>query len=969
MFHGSSEDYRLVVEPLYREEATKLIQEVYRLYFKLKRLDANKKLELAKSPQTITDAELEQLEKDIVDTRHKLHACRKKSFRKLQEPEEQSYLGELVRSIKDKNYEQIDYSEPEFTRYLFAALRKDLINHEEMLTAKLMYESLIAFNQGKVPANPQAQFSQFNLGDSDGPYDPSQDISYWTSENSQQLAASTGDKQYYTINLPHQVAVKYLYMRLQDMRISEQLGRYLIAYINSKSCRQSQKNKAIAAVNAFNGFNNESVRKVNAKLLQKFIRQHEAESINLFLDDTDYSGMQESEIPEYVSQLADARFMKSFDRLANGMPMLCVSPQRIDGKPASPVLSFVLPTISTFNNLQNIVHGAEATIPVAVAGQENVRMIRAYDEIPSLADGEKSQIQQNLELLTPTAGRLSKHARPIEVTHPDADKTDKPHGSDCHDFLLTWHDLFHAWRNGSNYKALIRRLRVLHDEKAGLAKDPNGMSKVLWKLTDLDISQGIWLRKLAKSASSSNLSQDAQKIDIFVGKLYAAGDLDYTCELDDNYLLLYDMTSPENQAIWDYLIPVADMFKNYAKYQSELQSRPYVNLFFEKYRNVAEYRQLNPEASIFEVILHNFLTPAELADDLLIKYLRQLPENDLVYWSKNNGLCFDKSVREKYPDLEWRLRDNSRSKIREFLQAEILESCSVEEDLVALKKEHIELRKTFADWSIENTEYAKWLTIDIDADASIFAYKKSNQKIQRFMEIIDKHKLMLDEYALVGSFLPDVYADEKASFIELLDSNNLELEDDVEVAVLSFGYNLSKEVSTMCQDALIDLKQSFGFGEVDKAMQSYISKLQQELKIIPNALKRTSDLYDEIVRQQQCLKSMKPLMDTVQTYNRELTFFNLFFILLHLNLWIYARIISEAMSKIPVADRSKVMELETDAARKVQAAVQAHSMYLQKTQEMTDQLLSPQNSSVSEPLAGDLDFTAPLGRGLSISVC
>ena len=271
--------------------------------------------ELAKNPGMLASNKLKQLEQEIAATRQKLQACRKKPFQKLQEPVDDRYLVNLVKHIQAKNYAQIDYSEPEFTRYLFAALRLGKITQDEMLTAKLMYESLIAFNQGKVPENSQAQFSRFNLGDEQGPYDPSQDIPYWTPENSEKLQASNEDKQYYTINLPHQVAVKYLFQCLQDEKISEQLGRYLLAYINSKKCSQQQKDKAIAAVCAFNSSDNDQdVRKRKANYLQQFIRQHESEDVNYFIDNTGYPNMLDEEVPEYISQLADSMFMASFDR-------------------------------------------------------------------------------------------------------------------------------------------------------------------------------------------------------------------------------------------------------------------------------------------------------------------------------------------------------------------------------------------------------------------------------------------------------------------------------------------------------------------------------------------------------------------------------------------------------------------------------------------------------------------------------
>ena len=82
----------------------------------------------------------------------------------------------------------------------------------------------------------------------------------------------------------------------------------------------------------------------------------------------------------------------------------------------------------------------------------------------------------------------------------------------------------------------------------------------------------------------------------------------------------------------------------------------------------------------------------------------------------------------------------------------------------------------FKKWSADNAKYAEWLKIDDLSDSqSIFAYTVNNQKIQRFMESINKYKCMLKEYAAVGKLLQVDYVELENSFVNLLNSSVLEL--------------------------------------------------------------------------------------------------------------------------------------------------------------------------------------------------
>jgi hypothetical protein len=117
----------------------------------------------------------------------------------------------------------------------------------QFMTAKLMYESLFAFNLGKMPAEPARQFMKYALGDPDGPYQPNL-ISTWGEQETKTLherleqAAAADQYHYYAINLRHYQTVFFLYITLKkglERRKSEILNDVLFqnnlkAYFKTK---------------------------------------------------------------------------------------------------------------------------------------------------------------------------------------------------------------------------------------------------------------------------------------------------------------------------------------------------------------------------------------------------------------------------------------------------------------------------------------------------------------------------------------------------------------------------------------------------------------------------------------------------------------------------------------------------------------------------------------------------------------
>ncbi len=612
---ASSPDYKKVVEPFYREEAAKTIQSSVRRTIAKRNGDGNK------------------LEKYLP--------------RQLTEFEENEFNEHIKSCVSDCRYADIDYTHPHFIHHLFSALRKGDINMNEMLTAKLMYESLIAFNCGQLPVAEKIQFKEYKLSDINGPYNPS-DITYWGLEEEKKLQEKLSNAEdnkkllYYIINFQRPQTALYLYYAIKNNQLDSKTLNILKNYLNScefagSSQLHSLKEQILTWIDNVEEGNIEN-NDVDEQSLAKI-----AQTI-LFLQ-----GENIKELLNNETERGSICFLESLMRVGSlQVPSICISPDYDIHNPATAVMSFVLPTIETLNVLQTIVHGEETVLPEAVLGQVTTRMIRAYDDIPAAkrADSELQYLRNAnklLHLLYPTAARLQLPSRPIELTHPDVDKTSRPHEVQCYDFWLSWHDILHAWRSGSNYKLLIRQLRNLHDDKAGFAVKKYGMtnpmSKAVWLLTDLDSSAGRFIRE-------SEEEDKSWKTELALDAILILGGFDFSQQKDDNYLLSYSLCkSPED---WGLLLSNRDSLED-------------LNVAIV---NMETYLNNHPNASVVQVILHDLLKPAEPDDDALLTELNLIGFEKFFYWTSNHGLYLNKETLKIFPSADKVLRNNNPDTIR-----------------------------------------------------------------------------------------------------------------------------------------------------------------------------------------------------------------------------------------------------------------------------------------------------------------
>ena len=660
-------DYETVVLPFYREEAARTIQKAFKRF----KARSNAFDKLQKIPRD--QAYRRNLLAHYLATNARLPAI---SSLKINEPEDDGLYAHLTDKVKKGHYEEINFTHPDFIRRLYGCLRAEHITMTELLTIQLMYESLICFNFGKMPQNPRNYFSRHLLSEI-GPYTP-QSISYWGSREEEKLTHLLSDKSideplhYYTIPLPRHIALGFLFFELEEYSQDSHLESMFFHYLQSK--------KDLSPSIRFELFTLLAELRlkptINAPRLRSLLQKIEPNLWGVFTK-THYTSPSSPlnfglNHHQFNKELDTIKFLLALHQTQTQLPMLCLSPQYNAATSDTPLFSFVIPTIKTFIALESICHGSESVLPIAMIGKQSIKMIRAYDEIPAIRHQSTSlhnlsAIQRQLTCLYPTASRLPKPSRPIELNHPDVPGLQKPHDYLCHPFLLSWHDLFHTWRSGSNFKAIFRKLRTMHDEKAGLAQSNTTMSKGSWGGTDIDSSIGGMMRTHLHTHGPIPPYFTARALLV----IFNRAEIDFHQLHDDNYLLVNDIY--QQYEAWSLLLggyhPLSLTPQIYSENLTDSE-RGCLRNFCLLFNDIADYRLKRPEVSVAEIILHNLIAPAEPCDIVLFEKLAQIGYKNCLVWSRNNGLYFKPAIQAALAThlVKPRLRDNTPDKLRHALR-------------------------------------------------------------------------------------------------------------------------------------------------------------------------------------------------------------------------------------------------------------------------------------------------------------
>lgn len=336
--------------------------------------------------------------------------------------------------------------------------------------------------------------------------------------------------------------------------------------------------------------------------------------------------------------ICSIEFLLSLLNLDEQHPTLALSPDYRQEDAKSPVLCFVLLTFEAEKQLQLAVHGCETMHPYSTAGKVTTRMIRVLDE--------------------------QKQSRPIEITHPDIKQCDRPHNYDCHDFMLTWHDRFHCWRAGANFKPLIRYLRKLISKKGVCQKKSSSMSVGIWALSDMDFNLGSSLRKNLNIANRYDSFEVFNKAYINYARHQFISDLlellSRSLDIQDQYSDLFAyfvIDLIRNETVWNEFIkilPGCDSFLELLSTEDpDLQSFLSEKTF--ELKNELELFLANQ--SLLTIIKENSHLPSESIilrcklhllpnAEALCKTIDELGIQQFFYWGINSGLHIHRQFRD-----------------------------------------------------------------------------------------------------------------------------------------------------------------------------------------------------------------------------------------------------------------------------------------------------------------------------------
>ena len=227
---------------------------------------------------------------------------------------------------------------------------------------------------------------------------------------------------------------------------------------------------------------------------------------------------------------------------------------------------------------------------------------------------------------SPEVFGLEKQARPVEMTHPDLVPNPAPHRFKVHNFVLSWHDVFHTWRAGCNmHKPLARYLRTMLEDAKGYS-----MSKAIWKLTDLDYTTSDIRREMADSKNSSNGNTNRR---------FLSNVLEGVCNKSFGEEKLND----------DALILLADFVENKEKWNKMLGEDPnklIAGILFGKDSKAAFSKHCKAMQKIVEknpARSKKFYVLAfrlKAVNPKKVNLCDELEKSDVLKWSRNKGLYF-----------------------------------------------------------------------------------------------------------------------------------------------------------------------------------------------------------------------------------------------------------------------------------------------------------------------------------------
>jgi uncharacterized protein YbcV (DUF1398 family) len=599
-------EYAMMVMPSIREQAARIIQSKYR----------------ATHGKTSADK-----------------IQRHNSLIAITEPSSPELAIEIATIIAQNNYHQLPFDAPEFNRSLLQAFRTQGINKNQLLTANLLFQALSCFNGGTMPTQPANYLKRYAL--MSGPYDFKK-IGYYSKYIGSKIEESAKRQpyHYYTIALqPYQIgALLYFGIDNNKFEMLPYFSKIIDLYVSSLI--DTHKEKATWQ----HGFKHSTEK---AAFIKQLIKKYEPKVKTLIY--VNQHPEANTQYPEAYQEAQSLAFLALI--LAGVSPQMpCVIPTDNSGKN----FSFVIPSMDTMTLLLHSFFGNEYQDFFPIVGSVPTRLIRAMDDVPNHTN---SLTQQLLLSLYPELARLKHPSRAIEITHPDTIRTANPHEFFCHDFLLTWHDLFHVWHASENMLDFYRYLRTMHGDKGSYALKSGSdlMSEAIWHFTDIDINFGM-VTKLTKSDKSLSAKKAKQQLQTTVMKDFIFHLVNMHTTTKDKYYEIFDLITFEfftNWAQWrkrlGYSEPelfLSDLQDSMTSLNLAPEDRTALNYFFQRAELNKQILSRYPQADVMQMILIGFaMTLLETEQQAFMHLIHVLDLHDILYWSKNSGIFFQKSIR------------------------------------------------------------------------------------------------------------------------------------------------------------------------------------------------------------------------------------------------------------------------------------------------------------------------------------
>jgi hypothetical protein len=287
----------------------------------------------------------------------------------------------------------------------------------------------------------------------------------------------------------------------------------------------------------------------------------------------------------------------------------------------SPILSFILPTIPAYNLLHVTMHGKDTTHPVFLVGRLSPHNLLHY------------YMHED-------------YLRPVELVHPDIPHEETPHNYLADPFMLTWHDLYHLWRNGANmHKDLCRHLIKEFQLSKNIV-----LNKLIWSWVDNDFNA-----HQVRLAEKNNELIKHKRIHLISDRILGDDFFKFLDQYDVNLLFIINMI--EKADLWKGFLGSSpeeffpkESFTTNIWLESNIEYRfigkeKVFDHDFTQFQNILKtmrdiieknpLKEKVPASSIYYILLYRF---RNLSISHLIHKIVNLNINTFFGWNINSGI-------------------------------------------------------------------------------------------------------------------------------------------------------------------------------------------------------------------------------------------------------------------------------------------------------------------------------------------